>query len=66
LWLNNCTPDCAGGHFQHYPATVTATAVRNDHYTRLTVTSTSGKRRETDVYALDEAGSESSWNLRTF
>lgn len=65
LWLNNCTPDCAGGSFQHYPATVTAAAVRKAHYTRLTVTSISGGHRETDVYALDEDGSDSSWDLRS-
>jgi hypothetical protein len=65
LWLNDCTPNCAEGHFQHYSATVIANAIHKSHYTRLTVTSISSKHRGTDVYALDEAGSDSSWNLRT-
>jgi hypothetical protein len=65
LWLNDCTPNCAQGTFHHDPATVTASAVRRDHYARLAVTSIAGGHRATDVYSLYEAGSDSSWNLDT-
>ena len=65
LWLNNCQPNCAEGSFRHYSAAVTATVVRKGHYTRLKVESIVGKRRVNDVYTLYEAGSRSSWDLRT-
>lgn len=65
LWLNNCQPNCAEGSFRHYSAAVTATVVRKGHYTRLKVESIVGKRRVNDVYGLYEAGSRSSWDLRT-
>ena len=65
LWLNNCQPNCAEGSFRHYSAAVTATVVRKGHYTLLKVESIVGKRRVNDVYGLYEAGSRSSWDLRT-
>jgi hypothetical protein len=65
LWLNNCQPNCAEGSFRHYSAAVTASAVRRGHYTRLKVESIVSKRRVNDVYGLYEAGSRSSWDLRT-
>jgi hypothetical protein len=65
LWLNDCTPDCAAGTFRHYPAVIRASSVVRRHYTRLSVTSTSGSRRSTDTYELKTTGPSSSWQLRT-
>ncbi|WP_285486115.1 hypothetical protein [Amycolatopsis taiwanensis] len=37
LWENNCTPDCAMGHYIRYPASTTVSALTNGRYTRLRV-----------------------------
>lgn len=37
IWFNTCTPDCADGRFQRMPLTLTATRVRNGHFTRMTL-----------------------------
>lgn len=34
---NTCTPDCADGRFQRMSLALTATRVRNGHFTRLTL-----------------------------
>jgi hypothetical protein len=37
LWQNNCTPDCADGHFIPYSASVTVAGLASDRYTRMHV-----------------------------
>lgn len=37
IWFNTCTPDCADGRFQRTALTLTATRVRNGHFTRMTL-----------------------------
>jgi hypothetical protein len=35
IFIGNCEPDCAGGGFSSWPATIRATRVRKRHFTRL-------------------------------
>ncbi len=35
MFLNDCTPDCAGGTFSSWRAVIRARRVRDGHYTRL-------------------------------
>ena len=63
LWLNDCTPSCAGGTFKHYPAKILARAVHNGHYTRLGVTFTANRKTSTENYELLTAGSNSYWQV---
>ncbi len=61
MWLNDCTPDCADGSFQHYPAKIQASSVQKHHYTKLSVTFKPGSRTTTGRYILLTAGSNSYW-----
>lgn len=37
LWENDCTPNCADGHYHSYPASVTVSALSGNRYTRMHV-----------------------------
>jgi hypothetical protein len=63
MWLNDCTPDCAEGRFQHYPAKIQASSIREHHYTRLIVTFKTGSRATTGTYVL-QTGPSPSWRLQ--
>lgn len=43
-WLNDCRPDCAGGHFHPFPAIVRARRPRHGLFTRLTIETRLGGR----------------------
>jgi hypothetical protein len=55
VWLNDCRPICAAGHFHPYSATVTLTRVRHNRFTRLELTYVRGGRRHTDHRKLTPA-----------
>ena len=37
VWINQCRPDCAAGHYTSYPVTLQASRVMDGRYTRLTL-----------------------------
>jgi hypothetical protein len=57
IWLNNCTPSCAGGSFHSYSGSVRAFRVRHGEFTRMTLNFHYHGRPVTDERGLFNASS---------
>lgn len=70
-WINDCTPDCAQGHFHGYPVTLFASRPRtiagHDLFTRLRVTYTGRRpsfvRSSTQTWKLEHRASVFFWQF---
>jgi hypothetical protein len=56
VWLNDCRPSCAEGHFQPRPVAVTVGVPRGGHFTHLTLTYSYGGKRIVDTRVLQRHG----------
>jgi hypothetical protein len=64
VWVNQCSPDCAQGHYAKYPATATLSRVRRhdgrEYFTRLRLTLTGTGKTEwahfADLWLLSQPG----------
>jgi hypothetical protein len=57
VWINQCRPNCAAGHFASYPVRVQASQVVNGRYTRLALS----YRGKVVRYRLRRFGSFFGW-----
>ncbi|MEO6859813.1 MAG: hypothetical protein ABI323_14720 [Solirubrobacteraceae bacterium] len=64
IWLNNCTPSCAGGSFHSYRGSVRAFRVRHGDFTRMTLSFRYQGRSVTDERGLVNTSSpDPSWGI---
>jgi hypothetical protein len=63
IWLNNCTPSCAGGTFHAYLGSVRASRVRNGDFTRMTLHFRYNGRAVTDERRLINTATYSAWGI---
>ncbi len=63
IWLNDCTPSCAGGTFHSYRGSVRASRVRHGDFTRMTLRFRYNGRSVTDERKLLRAGSTYFWGI---
>jgi hypothetical protein len=52
VWINQCRPNCAAGHYLSYPVTVQAARVVGGRYTRLALSYTRGGQAKVVRYRL--------------
>jgi hypothetical protein len=61
VWINQCRPDCAAGHYASYPASVQASSVVNGRYTRLKLSYQRGSHPIVRRYRLMRFGAFYGW-----
>jgi hypothetical protein len=61
VWINQCRPTCAAGHYVSHPVVVVATRVVHGHYTRLALSYESGRNSIVRRYVLERFGSLFGW-----
>jgi hypothetical protein len=61
VWVNQCRPDCAAGHYTSSAGTVNASRVVNGRYTRLTLSYQRGSRSTVKHFRLMRFGSIYGW-----
>ncbi len=64
VWLDDCNPNCAAGHYRGYPSRIIADDAAGGRFTRLTlVIELSRSRFATDVRSLERVGSSFEWGI---
>lgn len=63
LWIDDCTPDCAGGTFRPHPLTVVASRARGGLFTLLTLDYRQDGRPATATATLVRMGANAFWRL---
>lgn len=61
VWINQCRPDCAAGHYTSSAGTVNASRAVNGRYTRLTLSYQRGSRSIVKHFRLMRFGSIYGW-----
>jgi hypothetical protein len=61
VWINQCRPDCAAGHYTSYPVSLHASRVVNGRYTRLALSYQRGSQPTVKRYRLIRFGSLYGW-----
>jgi hypothetical protein len=61
VWINQCRPNCAAGHYTSYPGTAKASRVVKGRYTRLTLSYQRGAQTVTKRFRLTRFGSIYGW-----
>ena len=61
VWINDCKPDCAAGHWHHYAVKASAYRVRSGRYTRLRLRYAVGKKKINHVFSLQRLGPNWNW-----
>jgi hypothetical protein len=61
LWINQCRPDCAAGHYSSQPVVVVAANAVNGHYTRVVLSYGAGRSGTYQSYRLKRFGRLWGW-----
>lgn len=63
VWINDCRPDCADGHFHPHRALIGAFRVRHGRFTRLNIGYRYGGRRYVDRRKLQRFNRSYAWGF---